>query len=231
MSDHAQPRFIVTIDGPAGTGKSSTAQQLARRLDFDFLDTGAMYRAAVVIALGAGLAIDEGEAIAAEVGRVGIHFDFDTHPPRVYAGDEDVTRRIREDEVSSLVSPLSAQPALRRVLVDEQRRLAEAHRRLVTEGRDQGSVVFPDAEVKIYLEAAAAVRAARRAKQLREAGQTDVDEARILADIEERDRRDSTRADSPLRCPEDAYRLDTSGLSLHEVVDDLERLVRRRLAD
>ncbi len=225
----ADARFIVTLDGPAGTGKSSTAQELARRLGFHFLDTGAMYRAAVVIALSEGLPLDDGEAIAAAVRRVGIDFDFGAQPPRVFAGEREVTTQIRGAEVSALVSPMSALPPLRRVLVEQQRRLAAAHSRLVTEGRDQGTVVFPDAAVKLYLEAAASVRAARRAAQLRAAGHMGVDEAVILADIVERDHRDSTRADSPLRCPDDAVRLDTSGMSLEEVVDELERIVRDRL--
>jgi CMP/dCMP kinase len=221
--------FVVTIDGPAGTGKSATAHRLAERLGMDYLDTGAMYRAAVVIALDAGLAMDDGEGIAAAVARVGIHFDFSRQPPGVLAGELDVTRRIRGAEVSSLVSPVSALPALRRVLVTEQRQLAREHPGLVTEGRDQGSVVFPDAQVKVYLDAEPAVRAARRAKQLREAGRIGVIEEQILADIQQRDQRDSTRADSPLRCPEGAYRLDTSSLSLEAVVDELERIVRRSL--
>ncbi|MFG0253322.1 MAG: (d)CMP kinase [Phycisphaerales bacterium JB038] len=221
--------FVITIDGPAGTGKSATAHRLAERLRLTVLDTGAMYRAAVVIALEAGLAMDDGAGIAAAVERVGIRFDFSRQPPGVLAGDLDVTERIRGAKVSSLVSPVSALPALRRVLVAAQRQVAREHHGLVTEGRDQGTVVFPDAPVKIYLDAAPAVRAARRARQLREAGRAEVDEARILADIQERDQRDSTRAESPLRCPEDAYRLDTSALSLEEVVDELERIARESL--
>lgn len=222
--------FIITIDGPAGTGKSSTAQELARRLEFRFLDTGAMYRAAVVIALEEGLALDDGEAIAEAVRRVGIHFDFSTSPQTIFAGKLDVTAQIRGTEVSALVSPVSALPALRRVLVAEQRRLAGEHGNLVTEGRDQGTVVFPDATVKFYLDADPAERARRRASQLRQSGRADVDQDRILADIQQRDRRDSTRADAPLRCPPDAYRLDTSRLTLIEVVDRLEQIVRERLA-
>src|SRR5262249_44917263 len=137
--------------------------------------------------------------------------------------------RIREADVTAVVSPIAGIGRLRALMVAKQRQIASEHRRLVTEGRDQGSVVFPDAPVKIYLDAAPEVRAARRAEQLRAMGQR-ADEVRLLEEIRERDLSDSTRRDGPLVCPIDAARVDTSGLSFEQVVGELEEIVRARVA-
>jgi cytidylate kinase len=222
-------RVIITIDGPAGTGKSSVARALASRLGLDFLDTGAMYRAAAAIALDRGLRPDDAGAIVLAVSSADLHFDWTADPPALLVSGRSLMERIREPDVTAVVSPISAIPGLRRLMVRAQRQIAEAHPRLVTEGRDQGSVVFPDAQVKIYLTASAEIRAARRAEQLRAAGQSaDID--RLLADIVERDRSDASRHDGPLTCPEGAHRVDTSELRFDEVVDELERIVREGIA-
>lgn len=223
-------RMIITIDGPAGTGKSSVAHQLAQRLGLEFLDTGAMYRAAALLAIEEDIDPERGELLAEAVRTAGMRFDWTQDPPRLMLNDRDVTRRLRDFDVSEVVSIVARQPELRRVLVQSQREIANRHPRLVTEGRDQGSVVFPDAQVRFYLDADARVRARRRAAQLKEQGQT-VDVERIVRDIEQRDRLDSTRPDAPLTTPSGAEIVDTSELSFEEVVDRLERVVREQCTE
>ncbi|MBC7833726.1 MAG: (d)CMP kinase [Phycisphaerales bacterium] len=220
-----KPRLIVTIDGPAGTGKSSVASQLAKRLDLDFLDTGAMYRAVAAVAIDREIDWQDHNSVVDVAVDSDMHFDFSTDPPELIAYGAPVTRRLRDADVTGLVSSIAGIPGLRRYLVRQQRMIAASHPRLVTEGRDQGSVAFPDAEAKFYLDATPAVRARRRADQLRAAGRS-VDEAVLCREIIERDRSDSTRADGPLMCADNARRIDTSSLSLEQVVDVLEKLVR-----
>lgn len=218
--------IIVTIDGPAGTGKSSVARSLAHRLGLDFLDTGAMYRAAAVVALEGGIDPADEAALVAAVERADIRFDWSADPPAILAHGRALGERIRSADVTAVVSAVAAAGALRRLMVDKQRRIAREHPRLVTEGRDQGSVVFPDAAVKFYLDASPDIRAARRADQLRAAGQP-ADVQHLLAEITGRDRLDSSRADGPLICPPDAVRIDTSAMTFDQVVATLETLVRR----
>lgn len=223
-----RPGVIITIDGPAGTGKSTVAHKLARRLGLDFLDTGAMYRAAALLARRRGIAPDDGPALAAALREADLHFDWTTSPPRVMLGDEEVSAPIRSLEVGATVSRVAAQPEVRAVLVEAQRRIAVEHPRLVTEGRDQGSVVFPHAPLRFYLTASEAVRAERRASQLVSAGQ-DVDAREVMADIRRRDRLDATRRDAPLVRPEGAIDVDTGEQSVDEVVARMESIARARL--
>ncbi len=220
---------IITIDGPAGTGKSTVAHLLAERLGLEFLDTGAMYRVAALVAIEQGIDPDDGAALAAAVGADGPGFDWAADPPTVLLGGRDVSRRIREQDVNELVSIVAAQPALRDVLVRQQRRIAAEHRRLVSEGRDQGSVVFPDAGLRVYLDAAVEVRAERRMNQLIAAGMP-ADRDRIVSDIRDRDRRDSSRKDGPLVRPAGAVVVDTSHLTQGQVVDELERISREHFS-
>lgn len=222
-------RLIVTIDGPAGTGKSSVARDLAHRLGLEFLDTGAMYRAATALAIDRGISLKNEEAIAELVREADLRFTWADDPPTLTAFGKSVMHRLRERDVSAGVSPVSQLAKVRRVLVEIQRRIGEAHPRLVSEGRDQGSVVFFDADVKFYLDASPRVRAERRAEQLRAAGR-EADVGAIESELAERDRRDSTRKVAPLICPEGAEIVDTSAMSQEQVVDELERIVRQRVA-
>jgi cytidylate kinase len=211
---------IITLDGPAGTGKSTVARELARRLGLDFLDTGAMYRAAAAIALDRGIALDETGELLREVREADIAFKWDADPPLILAYGESVHKRIRERDVTAVVSAYAGNKALREFMVERQRAIAREHPRLVTEGRDQGSVVFPDAKVKFYLDASPAVRAQRRGDQLRRAG-VDADLAELQREIEARDASDRSRAVGPLVLPTGAIVIDTSAMDVPQVVQRL----------
>lgn len=221
--------IIVTIDGPAGTGKSSVARTLAARLGLDFLDTGAMYRAAAAIAIDRGIDFrGSPESLLDIVTEADLSFDWSADPPTILAWGHSVADRIRDTDVTAVVSPIAGIAPLRSIMVEKQRAIAQAHPRLVTEGRDQGSVAFPDAAVKLYLDASPEVRCQRRAQQLRAMGRVP-DEASLLRDIIERDKSDASRAVGPLRRPPDATVVDTSNLTFEQVVQALEKIVRDRV--
>lgn len=222
------PAVIITIDGPAGTGKSTVAHLLAQRLGLEFLDTGSMYRAAALIAIEEGLAPDDGATLAAAVARADMHFDWRDNPPRLLIGERTAGLRIRDMDVSGIVSIVAAQREVREVLVEAQRRIAAQHPRLVTEGRDQGSVVFPDAPLRFYLTADAQVRADRRMAQLAAAGRP-VDRSRVIRDIHERDLLDRTRPDGPLIRPIGAIDINTGDGDVEHIVTRMEAIARERL--
>ncbi len=224
------PPVIITIDGPAGTGKSTVAHLLAQRLGLEFLDTGAMYRAAALIALERRIQPDDGRALASAVEQSKLHFDWDGNPPRLLIGDRDIGSRIRDMDVSGIVSIVAAQREVRNVLVDAQRTIASRHPRMVSEGRDQGSVVFPDAPLRFYLSADAQVRADRRVAQLAAAGKP-IDRARVIRDIHERDLLDRTRPDGPLIRPNGAEDINTGNDDVDTVVARMESIARARLPD
>jgi cytidylate kinase len=208
---------IVAIDGPAGAGKSTVARAVAQRLRFDLLDTGAMYRAVALEALRRG--VDPADAAA--VGRVARDIELRLEADRVVLGDEDVSTAIRAAEVTKAVSLVARHPEVRREMVGRQRR-AVADKDVVVEGRDIGSVVFPDADVKVYLTASIDERARRRTHQL------DLDPGRkdeIRNDLERRDDADSTRDESPLTRASDAIEVDTTDRSIDDVVYEIEQLV------
>ena len=214
---------VIAVDGPAGAGKSSASRGLAARIGFAHVDTGAMYRAVGVLAAERGVDPDDGAALGELVRN--LHFQLDPQA-RLLADGRDLEAAIRSPEAGDLASRVSTHPAVRERLVAAQRGFASA-RGLVMEGRDIGTVVFPDAPLKFYLTASPAVRAARRAAELRARGNA-VDEAALARDLAARDRRDAGRAHSPLRAAADAVLVDTSTLALDEVVERMERAARER---
>ncbi len=219
-------RGVVTVDGPAGTGKSTVARRLAASLGARYLDTGAMYRAAALGVLRAGADPGEPEAVYEVVARGRIEVGTDPDNPQVLLDGEDVAGEIRGPAVTTAVSPVSAIPEVRHLLVELQRRIirdATTGGGIVVEGRDIGTVVVPDAPLKVFLTADAAQRAARRAAQ---DGVEDVTE--IHRDVERRDRFDSSRATSPLCAAEDAVEVDTTALNVDAVVRRLQELVLDR---
>lgn len=215
--------MIITIDGPGASGKGTVARGIAARLGFAFLDTGAMYRAVALAAMQRRVACDDAAAVAALLPTIQIEMPAD----RVLLNGEDVTAAIRAPEMSQGASKVAAIPAVRAFLVPQQRRIA-ADRDIVCEGRDQGTVVFPDAPVKFFITADVSVRAERRYRELLARGVRTTLEGEI-EELLERDRRDSERADGPLRLPTDAIVVDTTHLAPDEVLDRLEREIRKCL--
>lgn len=217
--------MIVTIDGPAGTGKSTVARAVAQRLGYDFLDTGAMYRAIGLEALRREADMTDPRELAFIAQHCRIEFDWKQSPPAVLLNGEVVTHLLRSGEATRAASYVATVPAIRQRLVEQQREIGRGHRGLVTEGRDQGSVVFPEAQFKFYLDAEPAERARRRARQLRERGEI-VEEREIYEEMLDRDRRDTGRAVAPLMVPPDAMRIDTTGMTQDQVVNRIVGTVR-----
>ena len=218
---------VVAIDGPAGTGKSSVSKRLAHALRARYLDTGAMYRMVTLAVLRAGTDPADAEAVAAIASVVRMSVDYDPDGDRYYLDGEDVSGEIRGDEVTRTVSAVSSVPAVRNRLVQLQRVMAMGPGNVVVEGRDIGTVVLPDAPVKIFLTASAETRARRRNDQNVAAGLPD-DYEGVLADVRRRDHLDSTRAVSPLRAASDAVIVDTSDMTEAQVIAHLLELVKQR---
>lgn len=218
----------MAIDGPAGAGKSTVAKLLADELGMLYVDTGAMYRAATWLAVRDRLPLDDGKAVAGAIEKAEIRLERAMTPAghtRVFLDGEEITDQIRTKEISRLVSPVSALPEVRAVLVERQKEMARQGS-VVLDGRDIGTVVIPDAELKVFLTATPEERARRRVKDLERLGEQADFEA-ILKDINERDHRDSTRTASPLIKADDAVELYTDNLSIEEVVQKLVGLCRK----
>jgi cytidylate kinase len=231
----SRPPFIVTIDGPAGAGKSTAARGLAIKLGFAFLDTGAIYRAVALTARRRGIDWSHGAALGVLAEGLDIRFESRAPSPEgasalprncLLVDGVDCTDAIRTQEISEGASRVSAHPSVRAALLGLQRTIATLGP-IVAEGRDTGTVVFPHAQAKFFLTATSAERARRRAAELRAAGQP-ADVATIEGEILRRDERDSTREAAPLRKAEDAIEIDTGGLTPEQVIDELAALTRAR---
>ncbi len=210
---------IIAIDGPAGSGKSTTAKLLAEKIGFTYLDTGAMYRAVTLFALRNGVHVDDARALEAIARKV----DIELRGNQVFLNGEDVSEAIRTPEVTKAVSPVSAHAGVREAMVFRQRQMAKEGK-IVAEGRDTTSVVFPDADIKIYLDASLEARAQRRMLDfVRQGNSTSIEEQKAL--LAARDNYDSKRDNSPLKKTSDSIMLDTSNLTIEEQVDRILKII------
>ncbi|MGQ0760463.1 MAG: (d)CMP kinase [Acidobacteriota bacterium] len=217
--------LIIAIDGPSGSGKSTLGRMLARALGVLYIDTGSMYRAVALAVIESTMNADDDVAVGALAERVDIDLAGDPDSLRVTLDGRDVSDRIRDEDVTHISSIVSTIPAVRRAMVMRQRAMGE--RGAVMNGRDIGTVVFPNADVKFFLDAAIEERAQRRLAEEREHNPAATYE-QTLADITERDRRDTTRLDSPLVAAEDAIIVDSSGMSIDDVFQKMMLIVRER---
>lgn len=218
--------FNIAIDGPAGAGKSTIARRTAQELSFVYVDTGALYRALAVFFVDEGVSPEDTEKVKEAVKSVKVSIAYENGEQQVLVNGKNVTDRLRAESVGNMASTISAIPAVRAALLDLQRDLAKAHDVLM-DGRDIGTNVLPDAELKIYLTASVETRAERRYRDLQEKG-VEKPLSEIKKEIEERDHRDMTRAIAPLKQAEDAVYLDTSHMNIDEVVEAIRKLYRER---
>ncbi len=220
-------RLIVAIDGPAGSGKSTSAKLIAKKLGFLYIDTGAMYRAITYLAIENNV-LQNNDAIIQLAKNAGLDLEFNNGETHVYTNGKEITDKIRTREVNSKVSDISKIEGVRKALVDRQRELAEKNNGIVMEGRDIGTVVFPNADVKIFLTASIDERASRRTKEYEEKG-VHISLEEIKSNIEQRDKIDSTRDVSPLVKALDAIEVDTSNISIQEQVDIILRVIQQKV--
>jgi cytidylate kinase len=218
---------VITVDGPSGSGKGTVSRILAQRLGWHLLDSGALYRLVALVGLRDGLRADDEAAHAQAAERLDVRFGAEGSDERVWLDGREVTSDLRTETTGNAASRVAAMPAVRTALLDRQRAFARPPG-LVADGRDMGTVVFPAAEVKIYLTATADERALRRHKQLKDKG-LDVSLAGLSQEILERDRRDSNRAVAPLRPADGAVVIDSTGMAVESVVDRILAVARRRL--
>jgi cytidylate kinase len=220
-------KFVITIDGPAASGKSTAARLLAEKLGASFLDTGAMYRAVTLAAISAGVDMTDEDDLLEVMETTGFEFSVGQGKMAVCIDGVDVTEQIRQPQITASARHVAASTKLRKKLVQMQRQFAAREEKIVTEGRDQGTVAFPNADIKFYLTADPSERARRRKAELRAVGNTESLE-RIQNAIEQRDKSDESRTVGPLRPASDAIVVDTTDLSVEEVVEKLLRFVEEK---
>ena len=221
--------LIIAIDGPAASGKSTTAQLLAKKLGYLYIDTGAMYRACALKAKKMGIDINDEESIRNLLDFIDIQIENDNSKNRILLDGEDVSEDIRADDISSLASAISAIPAVRYKMVELQRKMGEKGS-VILDGRDIGTFVFPDAEVKFFLTASPEIRAKRRWLELQQKG-IDKNFSEVLADLVKRDNNDSQRALAPLKKAEYAIEIDTSNMTIEEQTETLYKIILSKLEE
>ena len=221
--------LIIAIDGPAASGKSTTAQLLAEKLGYVYIDTGAMYRACALKAKKMGIDINDEESIRELLDDIDIRIENHNSKNRIFLDGEDVSEDIRADDISALASAISAIPAVRYKMVELQRKMGEKGG-VILDGRDIGTFVFPTAEVKFFLTASPEVRAKRRWLELKQKG-VNKDFSEVLADLVKRDNNDSQRALAPLKKADDAIEVDTSNMTIEEQTDCLYKIIRSRMEE
>jgi len=220
---------VIAIDGPAGAGKSTVSREVAKRLGFMYLDTGAMYRALALAVKKAGIDPQNDKSLASLCKSLNIRFDAAQASPRIFLNGEDVSENIRTPEIDMLASKISAIAVVRQEMTRLQRAVAEKAGRAVAEGRDMGTVVFPDAKCKFFLTATLEERARRRYEERRQRGEK-VDPAQVARELKKRDEQDEKRALAPLKPAEDAVIIDTTQLTIDEVVDKICGMAKPRFA-
>jgi CMP/dCMP kinase len=218
--------MIIAIDGPSGSGKSTLGRMLAGALNLLYIDTGSMYRAVALAVMEADIDPGDAEAVTALANKIDIDLEGDPHSLNVLLDGRDITEQIRTENVTAMSSIISSIPGVRRAMVARQRAMGQ--RGAVLNGRDIGTVVFPDADVKFFLTAVPEERAERRFKEGQTTSSSSVTLAQTLAEMVERDRRDSTRADSPLKAADDAIILDSTGKTIEEVFEEMMKRVSFR---
>ncbi len=223
MATHGTPT-VITIDGPSGSGKGTLSQLLAKKIGFHLLDSGALYRLVALAALKQDVNIQDEQQVEKVAAQLDVRFDITAEHTRILLSDEDVTRAIRSEIISMNASVVAAYPGVREALLKRQRDFRQLPG-LVADGRDMGTTVFPDADIKIFLTASAEARAQRRYKQLVEKGES-VDIDALIKDIQERDERDSKRTVSPLKPAADAILLDSTQMTIEEVLEAMLNLVK-----
>ena len=221
--------LIIAIDGPAASGKSTTAQLLAQKLGYVYIDTGAMYRACALKAKKMGIDINDEESIRELLDDIDIRIENHNSKNRIFLDGEDVSEDIRADDISALASAISAIPAVRYKMVELQRKMGEKGG-VILDGRDIGTFVFPTAEVKFFLTANPEVRAKRRWLELQQKG-INKDFSEVLADLVKRDNKDSQRALAPLKKADDAIEVDTSNMTIEEQTDCLYQIICSRMEE
>lgn len=219
--------LTVAVDGPASSGKSTVSKRIAEDLNLVYIDTGAMYRALTLAAIRAGVSLDDSEKLTNLLNQLEITFKSGKDNQQVYINQENVTSAIRSREVTNNVSEVSSHATVRQALVNQQRHLAEA-KDVIMDGRDIGTVVLPDATVKIFLVASVEERAMRRYKENKAAGR-EIPLQMLRKELRLRDEKDSKRKESPLKQADDAIQLDTTGLTIDEVVSCIESIIQKNM--